>query len=128
MFNCVVVFLLMIGCEFDFEMVCEMLCDILLFEEQKFGVFEIIKKVVYYYGFKVGEIKSKNNLKQIVFFCQVVMFFCKCLIDFFYLEIGKYFNDKYYFIVMYLVDKIEMLWQDDGDFDCILQCFEIEFC
>ncbi|MEM1244791.1 MAG: chromosomal replication initiator protein DnaA [Acidobacteriota bacterium] len=128
MLNRVAAFSSMTGRELDLEMARETLRDILPPEEQKLGAPEIIKKVAHHYGLKVGEIKSKNNSKQIAFPRQVAMFLCKRLTDLSYPEIGKHFNDKHHSTVMYSVDKIETLRQGDGDLDRTLQRLETELC
>lgn len=126
MLNRVAAFSSLTGRDLDLDMARETLRDILPPEEQKLGAPEIIKKVAHHYGLKVGEIKSKNNSKQIAFPRQVAMFLCKRLTDLSYPEIGKHFNDKHHSTVMYSVDKIETLRQSDGDLDRTLQRLESE--
>ena len=128
MLNRVAAFSSLTGRELDLEMARETLRDILPPEEQKLGAPEIIKKVAHHYGLKVGEIKSKNNSKQIAFPRQVAMFLCKRLTELSYPEIGKHFNDKHHSTVMYSVDKIETLRQGDADLDRTLQRLESELC
>ena len=74
-----------------------------------------------HYGLKVSEIKSKTNSRQIAFPRQVAMYLCKKLTDLSFPEIGKQFNDKHHSTVMYSVEKIEQLRQQDADLDRALQ-------
>jgi chromosomal replication initiator protein len=83
--------------------------------------------VAKHYGLKVSEIKSKNNSKQIAFPRQVAMYMCKKLTDLSYPEIGKQFNDKHHSTVMYGVDKIEKLRQEDDDLDRTLSNMQEHF-
>ena len=59
------------------------------------------------------ELKSKSNARTVSFPRQVAMFLCKGLTDLSYPEIGKLFNDKHHSTVMYSVEKIDQLVQDD---------------
>ena len=43
------------------------------------------------------------------------MYICKELTDLSYPEIGRLFNDKHHLTVMYSVDKIDQMRQDDND-------------
>lgn len=124
MLNRVIAFSSLTGKPLSLELARETLRDILPHEGRKPTAAEITKSVARHYGLKVVEIKSKNNSKQISFPRQVAMYLCKRLTDLSYPEIGKQFNDKHHSTVMYSVDKIQQLRQDDGDFDRVLQNLE----
>jgi chromosomal replication initiator protein len=76
---------------------------------------EIVKFVARHYGLKVSEIKSKNNAKMVAFPRQVAMWLIKHLTDLSYPDVGRLFNNKHHSTVMYSVDKIEQLRNDDED-------------
>ncbi|HEV7672770.1 MAG TPA: chromosomal replication initiator protein DnaA [Thermoanaerobaculia bacterium] len=124
MLNRVIAFSSLTGKPLSLELARETLRDILPHEGRKPTAAEITKSVARHYGLKVVEIKSKNNSKQISFPRQVAMYLCKRLTDLSYPEIGKQFNDKHHSTVMYSVDKIQQLRQDDSDFDRVLQNLE----
>lgn len=124
MLNRVIAFSSLTGKPLSLELARETLRDILPHEGRKPTAAEITKSVARHYGLKVVEIKSKNNSKQISFPRQVAMYLCKRLTDLSFPEIGKQFNDKHHSTVMYSVDKIQQLRQDDGDFDRVLQNLE----
>jgi len=99
------------------ELTKETLKDILADGNRRVLPAEITKHVARHYGLKVNEIKSRNNSKQIAFPRQVAMYLCKQLTDLSYPEIGKQFNDKHHSTVMYSVEKIETLRDQDPDLD-----------
>src|SRR5437588_662462 len=59
------------------------------------------------------DLKSKANARPIAYPRQVAMYICKELTDLSYPEIGKLFNNKHHSTVMYSVEKIDQLIQDD---------------
>ncbi len=124
MFNRVSAFASLTGKPLSLDLARETLRDILAHDGRKPTAAEITKSVARHYGLKVLEIKSKNNSKQISFPRQVAMYLCKRLTDLSYPEIGKQFNDKHHSTVMYSVDKIQQLRQDDLDLDRVLQNLE----
>jgi chromosomal replication initiator protein len=81
---------------------------------------EIIKCVARHYGLKVSEIKSRSNAKQIAFPRQVAMYLCKQLTNLSYPEIGRLFHDKHHSTVMYSVEKIANLRQQDPELARVL--------
>ncbi|KAB2957621.1 MAG: chromosomal replication initiator protein DnaA [Thermoanaerobaculia bacterium] len=99
----------------------ETLRDILPDQGRGPSAAEIIKFVARHYGLKVGEIKSKSNVKQISFPRQVAMYLCKQLTQMSYPEIGRQFNDKHHSTVMYSVDKIENLRVTDAELSRTLE-------
>ena len=115
MLNRVAAFSSLTGRALDVELARETLRDILPPDDRRLGASEIIKRVAQHYSLKVSEIKSKNNSKQIAFPRQVAMYLCKQLTDLSFPEIGKQFNDKHHSTVMYSVDKIEKMLQNDSE-------------
>jgi chromosomal replication initiator protein len=101
------------GRPLSLELARETLRDILPEGGRRPSAAEIIKFVARHYGLKVGEIKSKSNVKQIAFPRQVAMYLCKQLTDLSYPEIGRQFNDKHHSTVMYSVEKIDNLRGSD---------------
>ena len=85
------------------------------------GPGEIIKFVSRHYGLKVSEIKSRNNSKHIAFPRQVAMYLCKKLTNLSYPDIGKQFNGKHHSTVMYSVEKIEELRNQETEVDRSVQ-------
>jgi chromosomal replication initiator protein len=72
-----------------------------------------MRVVAAHYGLKVSELKEKSNARTKAFPRQVAMYMCKELTDLSYPEIGKIFNNKHHSTVMYSVEKIDQLIQDD---------------
>ena len=119
--NRVVAFASLTGRKIDIELARETLKDILPQTDHRVTAANVIKTVAHHYGLKVREIKSKNNSRQIAFPRQVAMFLCKRLTDLSFPEIGRQFNDKHHSTVMYSVEKIEKLRQEDRDLDRTLE-------
>jgi chromosomal replication initiator protein len=105
----------------DIELTKDTLKDILPDGDPRSKGPDIIKHVARFYGLKLSEIKSRTNSRQIAFPRQVAMYLCKKLTDLSYPEIGRHFNDKHHSTVMYSVEKIEQLRQQDADLDRVLQ-------
>ncbi len=55
------------------------------------------------------------------------MYMCKELTDLSYPEIGRLFNDKHHSTVMYSVDKIDQLKEDDADLSRTLEMLQKQF-
>jgi chromosomal replication initiator protein len=95
------------------ELTKEALKDLLAKEDKPITPNEILKAVAAHYGIKVSDLKSKSNARPIAYPRQVAMYICKELTDLSYPEIGKLFNNKHHSTVMYSVEKIDQLIQDD---------------
>jgi chromosomal replication initiator protein len=119
--NRVLAFSSLTGRPLDIELTKDTLKDILPDSDGRTKAPEIIKHVARFYGLKLSEIKSKTNSRQIAFPRQVAMYLCKKLTDLSFPEIGRHFNDKHHSTVMYSVEKIEQLRQQDVDLDRALQ-------
>ena len=91
----------------------EALRDLLAKENKPITAAEILKVVANHYGIKVSDMKTKSNARPIAYPRQVAMHLCKTLTDLSYPEIGKLFNNKHHSTVIYSVEKIERLKEED---------------
>ena len=107
----------------ELELAQETLKDLLPGKVRALTASEIVRVVAHHYGLRLPEIKSRNNSRQVAFPRQVAMYLCKRLTTLSYPEIGKQFNDKHHSTVMYAVEKIESLRQQDADLDRVLEQF-----
>ena len=111
--NRVAAFASLTGNRVSIELAKEALKDLLAKEDKPITSTEILKVVAAHYGIKVSDLKSKSNARPIAYPRQVAMYICKELTDLSYPEIGKIFNNKHHSTVMYSVEKIDQLIQDD---------------
>jgi len=111
--NRVAAFASLTGHQIDIDLGKEALKDLLSKENKPITAAEILKVVAAHYGIKVSDLKSKSNSRPIAYPRQVAMYMCKHLTDLSYPEIGKLFNNKHHSTVMYSVEKIDQLLQDD---------------
>jgi chromosomal replication initiator protein len=111
--NRVVAFASLTGNRLTIDVVKEALKDLLAKENKPITAVEILKVVAAHYGIKVSDLKSKSNARPIAYPRQVAMYICKELTDLSYPEIGKIFNNKHHSTVMYSVEKIDQLIEDD---------------
>jgi chromosomal replication initiator protein len=111
--NRVAAFASLTGHEVNIDLVREALKDLLSKDNKPITPAEILRLVSAHYGLKVTDIKSKNNSKTIAFPRQVAMYMCKELTDLSYPEIGKLFNNKHHSTVMYSVERIEEMMDND---------------
>src|SRR5437868_2711495 len=125
--NRVAAFASLTGNRVSIDLAKEALKDLLTKENKPITGPEILKVVAAHYGLKVSDMKSKSNARTIAFPRQVAMFMCKELTDLSYPEIGRLFNDKHHSTVMYSVDKIDQLRQDDTDLARTLEMFGKQF-
>src|SRR6266498_472640 len=95
------------------ELTKEALKDLLTKDNKPITAPDILKVVAAHYGIKVSDLKSKSNARPIAYPRQVAMYICKDLTDLSYPEIGKLFNNKHHSTVMYSVEKIDQLIEDD---------------
>lgn len=105
----------------------EALRDLLAKENKPITASEILKVVAAHYGIKVSDLKSKSNSKPIAYPRQMAMFLCKKLTDLSYPEIGKLFNNKHHSTVIYSVEKIDKLKQDDPAVENTLEMLSKHF-
>jgi chromosomal replication initiator protein len=113
--NRVTAFASLTGNPLDVEVAKEALKDLLAKESKPITGPDIIKVVAAHYGIKVSDLKAKSNARTIAFPRQVAMWMCKDLTDLSYPEIGRLFNDKHHSTVMYSVEKIDQMRQDNSD-------------
>jgi len=111
--NRVTAFASLTGNPVTIDLAKEALKDLLSKENKPITAVEILKVVAAHYGIKVSDLKSKSNARPISYPRQVAMYICKELTDLSYPEIGKIFNNKHHSTVMYSVEKIDQLIQDD---------------
>jgi chromosomal replication initiator protein len=111
--NRVTAFASLTGHPLNVDLAREALKDLLAKENKPITAAEILKVVAAHYGIKVSDLKSKSNARPIAYPRQVAMYMCKDLTDLSYPEIGKIFNNKHHSTVMYSVEKIDQLIQDD---------------
>jgi chromosomal replication initiator protein len=112
--NRVSAFASLTGHPIDMDLAKEALRDLLAKENKPITPNEILKIVANHYGLKVVDMKSKSNARPVAYPRQVAMYLCKLLTDLSYPEIGKIFNNKHHSTVIYSVEKIEKLKQDDA--------------
>jgi chromosomal replication initiator protein len=111
--NRVSAFASLTGHRVNIDLAKEALHDLLSKDNKPITPADILKVVAAHYGIKVSDLKSKSNARPIAYPRQVAMFMCKELTDLSYPEIGKLFNNKHHSTVMYSVEKIDQLMQDD---------------
>jgi chromosomal replication initiator protein len=111
--NRVSAFASLTGNSLSIDLAKEALKDLLAKDNKPITPNDILKVVAAHYGIKVSDLKSKSNARPIAYPRQVAMYICKELTDLSYPEIGKIFNNKHHSTVMYSVEKIDQLIQDD---------------
>jgi chromosomal replication initiator protein len=113
--NRVTAFASLTGNAITIDVTKEALKDLLSKENKPITATEILKVVSAHYGIKVSDLKSKSNARPIAYPRQVAMYLCKELTDLSYPEIGKIFNNKHHSTVMYSVEKIDQMKDDNAD-------------
>ena len=113
--NRVTAFASLTGNRLTIDLAKEALKDLLAKENKPITAVEILKVVAAHYGIKVSDLKSKSNARPIAYPRQVAMYMCKELTDLSYPEIGKIFNNKHHSTVMYSVEKIDQMKDDNSD-------------
>jgi chromosomal replication initiator protein len=111
--NRVAAFASLTGNPLTIDVTKEALRDLLAKENKPITATEILKVAAAHYGIKVAELKSKSNARPIAYPRQIAMYLCKSLTDLSYPEIGKLFNNKHHSTVIYSVEKIERLKEED---------------
>jgi chromosomal replication initiator protein len=111
--NRVSAFASLTGHRINIDLAKEALKDLLSKDNKPITPADIMKVVAAHYGIKISDLKSKSNSRPIAYPRQVAMYMCKELTDLSYPEIGKLFNNKHHSTVMYSVEKIDQLMQDD---------------
>jgi chromosomal replication initiator protein len=111
--NRVTAFASLTGHSINMDLTKEALRDLLTKENKPITPAEILKIVATHYGIKVTDMKSKSNARPIAYPRQIAMYLCKALTDLSYPEIGKIFNNKHHSTVIYSVEKIDKLKEED---------------
>ena len=125
--NRVAAFASLTGHPINVDVAKEALKDLLSKENKPITPNEILKVVAAHYGIKVTDLKSKSNARPIAYPRQVAMYICKHLTDLSYPEIGKVFNNKHHSTVMYSVEKIDQLMQDDPQVARTIEMLQKQF-
>ena len=125
--NRVAAFASLTGNRITLDVTKEALKDLLSKENKPITAPEILKVVAAHYGIKVSDLKSKSNARPIAYPRQVAMYLCKHLTDLSYPEIGKIFNNKHHSTVMYSVDKIDEMKDDNSDLARTLENLSKQF-
>ncbi|HUP65450.1 MAG TPA: chromosomal replication initiator protein DnaA [Thermoanaerobaculia bacterium] len=111
--NRITAFASLTGHAISIDLAKEALRDVLAKENKPITPAEILKVVATHYGIKVSDMKTKSNARPIAYPRQVAMYLCKHLTDLSYPEIGKLFNNKHHSTVIYSVEKIDRLKNED---------------
>ncbi|HVR42968.1 MAG TPA: chromosomal replication initiator protein DnaA [Thermoanaerobaculia bacterium] len=101
------------GHPISIDLTREALRDVLAKENKPITSAEILKIVAAHYGIKISDMKTKSNARPVAYPRQVAMYLCKTLTDLSYPEIGKLFNNKHHSTVIYSVEKIDRLKNED---------------
>ncbi len=115
------------GKPISLDMAKEALKALLDKENKPITANEILRVVAAHYAIKISELKSKSNQRTIAFPRQVAMYLCKELTDLSYPEIGRIFNNKHHSTVMYSVEKIDELKDDNSDLARTLEMLAKQF-
>lgn len=75
---------------------------------------DIIKTVAHHYGKKISDMKSKRREKSLVRARQVAMYLCRSYSERSFEEIGSLFGNRNHATVIYAVNKIKRLLDDDS--------------
>ncbi|MBI4748766.1 MAG: chromosomal replication initiator protein DnaA [Acidobacteria bacterium] len=86
-------------------------------EDERIITVEMIQRVVAdHYGLRPGDLKLKNNSRNIAIPRQVAMYLCKQLTSRSLPEIGREFGNKHHTTVLHSIEKIGQLYHSQGDF------------
>jgi len=98
----------------------EVLKNVIDNQLRKVTIESIQRAVSEQFGLRTGEIKAKNNSRQIVYPRQVAMYLAKHLTDASLPEIGRQFGGKHHTTVLHSVEKIDELRKRDKDLNRML--------
>ena len=98
----------------------EVLKNVIDNQLRKVTIESIQRAVSEQFGLRTGEIKAKNNSRQIVYPRQVAMYLAKHLTDASLPEIGRQFGGKHHTTVLHSVEKINELRKRDKDLNRML--------
>jgi chromosomal replication initiator protein len=125
--NRVMAYASLTGHPINIDLTKEALRDLLAKENKPITAPEIVKVVAAHYGTKVSDLKSKSNARPVAYPRQVAMYLIKQMTDLSYPEIGKLFNNKHHSTVIYSVEKIEKLKNEDAQLASTLEMLTKHF-
>jgi chromosomal replication initiator protein len=103
------------GEEITLSMAKQTLRSMVSTQESKPTINGIVRLVAEEFGIEASELRGKSNARAISFPRQVAMYLIRELIGSSYPEIGRAFRGKHHTTVIYAVNKIERLCQNDDD-------------
>jgi chromosomal replication initiator protein len=89
---------------------------------------QVQQAVAAHFRLSVGELKSKNNSRQIAVPRQVAMYLCKRLTKHSFPDIGREFGGKHHTTVIHSVEKIESLVLKDQNFHRVVSDLMDNLC
>ena len=111
------------GRELTMELTQEVLKNVADQDGRAVTIESIQKFISDYYQMKLGELKSRNNLKSIAMPRQVAMYLCKQLTHASLPEIGRSFGGKHHSTVIHSIKKVEQLRKQDEVFNSLITNF-----
>jgi chromosomal replication initiator protein len=108
------------GVELSLQTAQDVLKNVIDSQVRKVTIESIQKAVSEQFGLRAGEIKAKNNSRQIVYPRQIAMYLAKHLTDASLPEIGRQFGGKHHTTVLHSVDKIDEVRKTDRDLNRML--------
>jgi chromosomal replication initiator protein len=108
------------GGELTLQTAQDVLKNVIDSQVRKVTIESIQKAVSEQFGLRAGEIKTKNNSRQIVYPRQIAMYLAKQLTEASLPEIGRQFGGKHHTTVLHSVDKIDQARKTDKDLNRML--------
>ncbi len=108
------------GGELSLQTAQEVLKNVIDNQVRKITIESIQRAVSEQFGLRTGEIKTRNNSRQIVYPRQIAMFLAKQLTEASLPEIGRQFGGKHHTTVLHSVEKINELRKTDKDLNRML--------
>jgi chromosomal replication initiator protein len=111
------------GQEITLSLAQQVLRNLVDRDEKAITIETIQKFVAEYYKLKLADLKSRNNSKSIAMPRQIAMYLCKTLTHGSLPEIGRSFGGKHHSTVIHSIRKVEVMRQNDPDFDRLMTSF-----
>jgi chromosomal replication initiator protein len=108
-----IAFCALTGREMSADLTQEVLADVWGTEEKLITIEQIQRKVSDFFGIKLSDLKAKTRTKTIAFPRQVAMYLARQLTHASLAEVGRAFGGKDHTTVLYAVEKIKTLLQED---------------
>jgi chromosomal replication initiator protein len=108
------------GGELSLQTAQDVLKNVIDSQVRKITIESIQKAVSENFGLRTGEIKTKNNSRQIVYPRQIAMYLAKQLTEASLPEIGRQFGGKHHTTVLHSVEKIDEQRKTDKDLNRML--------